>query len=512
MLTVRGGYSAYADPILRRAVVGQKSENADDTENYAIHPSRRRRIRDQKALYSHYNPIYGKPGPREDVDQQRAPHTFQNDVGGYNEQMEPRGRYDHPNAFVPARHQAQHDPLLNCGPPTPNQGWYRADQQSQASGFSPPRSFHFDNQTQVTQSGPIHPSRIQPFQEHPNIVNPQGFDPFQRRQDFQDFASFDDQGSREFGAREQRQHIFAAREGYPQADTAFADPRHFDDQDIYQQGSITPIVDQQGFDQQGLTTPTPQYFDDQKNVQQARFTTSAFQHIDGQGIDQHPFTTSTYQGYDGQGTYRQDFTAPSRLVHDAGSRIDPFRHTDASSLVDAFPDDTFNEDSPDPFFPEQAVGSFLHDEALESFFGESVDYGVEPEIPEDKPIPQVVTILPNTGIARFQRSSATEATMASSNQADQSFLFEDDDNKPQARGLMPPPTNRSYQQAKASSEYHDDQENVIVREFRTWKGDPAIRFFNEKVEVDAENRPLSRPGSPVFNDDLNLLGKKSLWE
>jgi hypothetical protein len=470
-MTVRGGYSAYADPILRRAVVGQKSENADDTENYAIHPSRRRRIRDHKALYSHYNPIYGKPRPREDVDQQREPHTFQNDVGGYNDQMEPRGRYDHPNAFVPARHQAQHDPILNCGPPTPNQGsWYRADQQTEASGFSPPRSFHFDNQTHVTQSGPMRPPRIQPFQEHPNIVNPQGFDPFQRRQDFQDFASFDDQGSRVFSAREQRQHIFAAREGYPQAETAI------DDQGIYQQGSITP-------------TPTPQYFDDQGIDQQARFTTSAFQHIDGQGIDQHPFTTSTYHCYDGQGTYRQDFTAPSRLVHDADSRINPFRHTDASLLVDAFPVDTLNEDSPDPFFPEQAVGSFLHDEALESFFGESVAYGVEPEIPEDKPIPQVVTILPNTGIARFQRSSATEATMASSNQADQSFLFEDDDDKPQARGLMPPPTNRSYQQTKASrsishnqerSEYHDDQENVIVREFRTWKGDPAIRFFNER--------------------------------
>jgi hypothetical protein len=429
--------------------------------------------------------------------------------------------------------------MLHCGP-TPHHNWYGADQQSQASGLSP-QSLHLYQQQVVHQLGPMHPPRNQ-------------------YQHFQDSTSLVDQGSHEFGAREQGQHMSRTYEEYPYAaDTAVADPRNFDDQGVYQQFLDERIqigqegIDQhefdqqacdlQGFDQQAFDPQTfnpqsfdqqqfdPQTFDQQQFDPQAfdlqGFTSPAPQHFgdqgsDQQGIDQHGFAASASRHFGDQGTYRHGVTTTATQAYDAANRINLCRRAFASSQVNPFPhfdESAFDEDFPDPFFPDEAAGSLPNDGAVDSFFGETVDYGVEPELPEDNPIPQVVSILPNTGIDRFKRNATIETPAASSKLSDQSYLFAVDGHKTQHRGLMPPPMNRNYQPTKASrphlqerNEHHDDRENDIVRQFPTWKEDPAIRFFNEKVEVDAENRPLLRPGSPVFNDDLNLLGKKSFWE
>ena len=46
---------------------------------------------------------------------------------------------------------------------------------------------------------------------------------------------------------------------------------------------------------------------------------------------------------------------------------------------------------------------------------------------------------------------------------------------------------------------------------------PNVRYFNENVEIDLNNRPLERPGhdetkSDDVDDDLRMLiGKTSLW-
>jgi hypothetical protein len=411
-LAVRANYSAYADPILRRAVVGQGSEIAEETEDYAIHPSRRRRIRDHRALYSHYNPQYGKPKARE-VCYQITPQTVQDDAGGYYDRRYPTTRYE------------------------TNRTWYTSDQHTSVLDSSSNYS-HID-QTQVLDPyPPQHPPGLQRFQDH-SSAGIMTWAPHKHQHDFHSFAAVGGQGSGELGS------VFShAHEECSQTNRAFANPHYINNQRVYQHH--IPVL--------------------------------------------------------------------SPPIYESASHGDPFLHADMSSQVlDSFPglEDAFNEDTYDPLLREfEEV--FPNNEAAESVFENSIQYCVEPEQPSDNPIPHYVSIEPAPGIARFQRKVATASTAASTKKSDQSFLRDNDDLEP--RGLMLPPRDRDSQRTNVarSHEHYTDQEDEVVRVIPTWKENPAIRFFNEKVEVDAENRPLSRPGSPVFRDELNLLGKKSLWE
>ena len=80
---------------------------------------------------------------------------------------------------------------------------------------------------------------------------------------------------------------------------------------------------------------------------------------------------------------------------------------------------------------------------------------------------------------------------------------------------------------KSSSTSSDHMEYPIVRRPKPFVGPNQIRFFNEGIEVDIKNQPLPRPHSSVTakvnvdtalqqndfdsNDDFDLLGKTTLW-
>lgn len=156
------------------------------------------------------------------------------------------------------------------------------------------------------------------------------------------------------------------------------------------------------------------------------------------------------------------------------------------------------------------IDSLADEPAMDDPLFDPLDDSVELKQPNgNTQITQSASVVPSKGIARFKKRPTVAQTTKPPGPT------HDQDQQVHGRQSLKPADNRSQQNElhQDSCKKKDALKNDVVHEFKAWKDDdPKIRFFNEKVEVDVDNNPISKPEPLQIDDELNLLGKKSFWE